>query len=64
MGRVESQADRTDIGIRRGAEAGGATAENLGALIELNVHLQADDGLVLADRKLRAGPTIANLGNG
>ena len=43
----QTQANRTDIGIGSSSKAGGTAAENLSASGQLDVHFQADDGLVL-----------------
>src|SRR5207302_1642463 len=42
-----SEADRTDVGVRRGAEGGGAGTENLRLRQKTRVHLQADDSFPL-----------------
>src|SRR5690606_5672210 len=63
------EADRADVRVRRGAEAGGAAAEHLGAGEELDVHLEPDDGLPghqrtsrLASRAASSAPATASIG--
>ena len=51
----EAEADGTDIGVRRIAEASGAAAEDFCAREELDVDLQADDGLVFGEHVGRDG---------
>src|SRR5207249_7534658 len=51
----EAEADRTDIGVGRIAEAGGAAAEDFCAREELHVDFEADDGLVFGEHVGRDG---------
>ena len=45
----EAEADRADVGVGRIAKAGGAAAEDFCAREELDVDLEADDGLVFGE---------------
>src|SRR5437016_6479577 len=51
----EAEADRADVGVGRIAKAGGAAAEDFCAREELDVDLEADDGLVFGEHVGRDG---------
>src|SRR5690606_6357020 len=44
QGARQTEADRTDVRVRRGAENDTVRAEQLGVRRELDVYLEADDG--------------------
>jgi len=52
-GAGKAEANRTNIGVRWGAELHWTAAEDLGARGQLNVHLEPDDRLI---RGKHAGP--------
>jgi hypothetical protein len=67
QGTRQAEADRADLGVGLGPEAGRAAAEHLRRGVELDVYLEthhgvvALDGLVVVDQVLGGGQRVAHL---